>query len=132
VVVHAADHERTTVDEGADAGLATSIGSEVVVNDRDRLALLALFSGYIEPFPRHDPHPRSYADAAARLGWKRTTLVKRVEYLRTRLADAGVPGMVGETALENLARHALTTGLIGPGDLVLLEAVTPDPEPGRA
>ena len=57
---------------------------------------MALFAGYLEPFPRYDPHPKSYADAAARLDWPRTTLVKRVEYLRTRLTNAGVPNLLGK------------------------------------
>ena len=84
--------------------------AEVVINDQDRLALVALFAGYLQPFPRHDPHPRSYADAAARLGWPRTTLVKRIEYLRTRLTDAGVPNLQGENGLPALAEWALLTG----------------------
>ncbi len=101
-------------------GQPTSVGEGVVINDADRLALVALFRGYLEAFPRHDPHPRSYADAAAQLGWPRTTLVKRIEYLRTRLSNAGVPGLVGENALEALATFALTTGVITREDLALL------------
>jgi len=104
----------------APGGPETSVGDGVVVNDADRLALVALFSGYLEAFPRYDPHPRTYAEAAARLGWPRTTLVKRIEYLRTRLSDAGVPGLVGENALEALATYALTAGLIDREDLALL------------
>lgn len=98
----------------------TVTASEVVINDRDRLALVALFSGYLEPFPRYDPHPRSYADAAARLGWARTTLVKRVEYLRQRLSAAGVPNLQGENALPHLAEWALVTGTLTRDDLGLL------------
>lgn len=101
-------------------GQATSVDEGVVVNDADRLALVALFSGYLESFPRHDPHPKSYADAANRLGWPRTTLVKRIEYLRTRLTNAGVPGLVGDNALEALATYALTAGVITRKDLSLL------------
>ncbi len=48
--------------------LPTATAHEVVINDADRLALVALFSGYLEPFPRYDPHPRSYADAADAIG----------------------------------------------------------------
>jgi hypothetical protein len=81
-----------------------------------------LFSGYLEPFPRYDPHPKSYADAAARLDWPRTTLVKRVEYLRTRLTNAGVPNLLGENALPYLAEWALATALISRADLSLLPA----------
>lgn len=101
-------------------GVPTSVGEGVLVTDADRLALVALFAGYLEDPPRHDPYPKSYAAAAARLGWPRTTLVKRVEYLRTRLTAAGVPNLVGWNALAGLAEYALTTGLITKADLRLI------------
>jgi hypothetical protein len=93
---------------------------DVVISPADRLALVALFSGYLETFPRHDPHPKSYAEAAARLDLPRTTLVKRVEYLRTRLSNAGVPNLLGDNALQHLAEWALSTGLLAREDLQLL------------
>ena len=105
---------------GRTAGLPTAVGEGVLVNDADRLALVALFAGYLEEHPRHDPNPKSYAAAAARLGWPRTTLVKRVEYLRTRLDAAGVPGMMGWNAMTNLAEYVLTTGIITKDDLALV------------
>lgn len=101
-------------------GNPTRAASDVSITPADKLALVALFSGYLEPFPRYDPHPKSYADAAARLDWPRTTLVKRVEYLRTRLTNAGVPNLLGDNALQHLAEWALATGLIGRADLALL------------
>jgi len=101
-------------------GLPTTVGEDVLVSAADRLALVALFAGYLEDPPRHDPNPRSYAAAAARLGCPRSTLVKRVEYLRTRLSGAGVPGLTGWTALWALAEWALTTGTITKADLALL------------
>ncbi|GAB2466421.1 hypothetical protein [Jatrophihabitans fulvus] len=102
------------------AGQPTTIGEEVVVNPADRAALIALFAGYLEEGPRYDPNPKSYAAAAARLGWPRTTLVKRIEYLRARLSNAGVPNLTGPFALNNLAEYALTTGLVSREDLQLL------------
>ena len=87
----------------------------------DRLALVALFAGYLRDGDRYDPCPRSYLAAATRLGWPRTTLVKRIEYLRTRLTRAGVPGMNGHRAMENLAEHVLTDGLITKADLRLID-----------
>jgi hypothetical protein len=98
----------------------TVTAADVVINDQDRLALTAIFSGYLESFPRYDPHPRSYADAAAILGWPRTTLVKRIEYLRTRLSNAGVPNLQGENALSVLAEWVLITGTLSRDDLVRL------------
>jgi hypothetical protein len=101
-------------------GRPTSAGEGVVVNDADRKALVALFAGYLHEGERYDPAPRSYAAAATRLGWPRTTLVKRIEYLRTRLSNAGVPNLQGWNALHALAEYALTTGLITREDLHLI------------
>ncbi|MEW9555129.1 hypothetical protein [Nonomuraea sp. NPDC050783] len=100
--------------------LPTAIGDEVTVNDQDRLAMVALFRGYLEEPPRYDPYPKDYASAAARLGWPRTTLVKRIEYLRTRLTSAGVPNLMGHNALVNLAEYAINRRLITRDDLRLL------------
>ena len=101
-------------------GPPTAAAGEVLIKALDRLALVSLFSGYLEPFPRYHPHPRSYADAAAMLGWPRTTLVKRIEHLRTRLTNAGFPNLVGDEALEHLAEWALTSGVLTREDLQLI------------
>jgi hypothetical protein len=106
--------------EAAGTGVATAVGEQVVISDSDRLAMVALFAGYLEEPPRYDPYPKSYAAAAARLGWPRTTLVKRIEYLRARLDAAGVPNMTGWTALTNLAEYAISRHLITRADLDLL------------
>lgn len=98
----------------------TATAGQTTLGDADRQAMVALFAGYLEPFPRYDPHPRSYADAAARLRCPRTTLVKRIEHLRTRLTNAGVPNLLGDNALDALAEWALTTGVITRADLALL------------
>jgi len=112
----------TSQPEPAEAtGSPTAAGDGVIVNDHDRRALVALFAGYLQEGERYDPSPKSYAGAAARLGWPRTTLVKRIEYLRSRLARAGVPNMHGWNALSALAEYALTTRLITKEDLRLLE-----------
>ena len=108
-------------DERPAPGEPTAIGAEVLVSAADRLAMVALFAGYLEDPPRYDPYPKSYAAAAARLGWPRTTLVKRIEYLRTRLDAAGVPNMTGFNALANLAEYAISRGLISRDDLARLQ-----------
>lgn len=101
-------------------GTRTSIGNGVLINEADRLAMVALFSGYLQGAPRYDPHPKTYAAAAARLGWPKTTLIKRVEYLRTRLTNAGVPNLIGWNALPALAEYAISTKLITKDDLDLI------------
>jgi hypothetical protein len=100
--------------------LPTAARGELLINSLDRLALVALFSGYLEPFPRYSPHPNSYAEAAALLGWPRTTLVKRIEHLRIRLTAAGIPNLVGSDALDYLAEWALTTRVLSRDDLALI------------
>lgn len=102
------------------AGAPTAVGEEVLVTAADRLAMVALFAEYLEDPPRYEPKPRSYRQAAARLGCPRTTVVKRIEYLRARLHKAGVPGMTGFNALANLAEYALSRRLVTKEDLALL------------
>ena len=103
------------------AGVADSrntvTADDEILEAEDRLALTALFAGYLRPFPRYNPHPHSYSEAAAALKWPRTTLVKRVERLRGRLTDAGVPNLLGENAMEALAEWALTTRVVTKDDL---------------
>jgi hypothetical protein len=106
--------------EPAAVGTTTSVGEGVLVSELDRAAMVALFAGYLEDPPRYDPYPKSYAAAAARLGWPRTTLVKRIEYLRTRLTNAGVPNLTGWNALPGLAEYAITARLIAKEDLRLI------------
>jgi hypothetical protein len=107
-------------------GTPTEMGGSVSYSPEDRLALVALFAGYLRPFPRYDPRPRSYADAAAQLGWPRTTLVKRIEYIRVRLVRAGVPNLQGERAMEALAEHVIATGVLTRADLDRLPGQAPD------
>lgn len=102
-------------------GASTQSGQEVVVNEADRRALVALFAGYLLEGDGYDPAPRSYAAAAARLRCERTTLVKRIEYLRTRLTNAGVPNLHGWNAMQALAEYVLTTGIITTDDLRLID-----------
>jgi hypothetical protein len=107
------------VPDGADRR-PTATAEGVWLDDDDRRALAAVFAGYLRAFPRYDPHPRSYADAAAELGWPRTTLLKRMERIRRRLTDAGVTNLLGDTALEHLADWALATRTISRDDLETL------------
>ncbi|MGH3991410.1 MAG: hypothetical protein ACRDSN_02990, partial [Pseudonocardiaceae bacterium] len=118
--VHAPPPAGPTPEDAALPGTPTSIGEEVLIRAPDRLALVALFSGYLEDGPRYDPYPKTYAAAAARLGWPRPTVLRRIEHLRTRLDKAGVPNMMGWNALTNLAEYVLTTGIITKDDLRLI------------
>jgi hypothetical protein len=98
-------------------GVPTVGGDRVLVSAADRLAMTALFAEYLENPPRSDPLPKTYRAAAARLGWPRTTVAKRIEHLRERLDKAGVPNMTGVNALANLAEYALAQRLVSKDDL---------------
>lgn len=94
--------------------------AQVRITREDRLAMVALFEEYFLAELDRQPTPRSYQAAANRLGWPRTTLVKRIEYLRTRLAKAGVPDMTGPYALMHFANYVLATSLITKNDIAML------------
>lgn len=111
---------RTSTNAVTASGVPTAFGEGVVVSPEDRVALVALFAGYLEDGRRYDPHPKSYEAAAARLGWKASTLRKRIEYLRGKLEKAGVPNVSGWNAMSGLAEYVLTTGVITKDDLRLI------------
>lgn len=114
---------RTRIEEDPGKGNLSAVietdgdQKSVLLNHADRLALLALFEPALQDPPLLERGPRSYAAAAARLGWPRTTLLKRVEYIRTRLDQAGVPGMMGPNAVVRLGDYAIATGLLKSTDL---------------
>lgn len=95
-------------------GVTTEIGQDVTITDDDRMAMTALFAGYLESGERYDPYPRTYEAAAFRLGVPASTVRKRIEHLRKRLELAGVPEMNG---LAGLAKYALARELITKADL---------------
>ncbi|WP_157985151.1 hypothetical protein [Lentzea terrae] len=101
-------------------GLSTVVGDEVTLNQAERRTLVALLAGYLLDGDKYDPYPRSYDAAGHRLNLPGSTVRKKIEYLRKRLKDAGVPNMDGPSALMNLAEYVLSRGLITKDDLGLL------------
>ncbi len=99
---------------------------DVRLSERDRDVLTALLAGFLEPFPRYHPHPRTYAEAAARLGppWDHNRVRKQVERLRTRLAGAGIY-IEGARANYELAEFLIGNGLLTAQDLSRLDAPLP-------
>lgn len=75
-------------------------------------ALVALFGGYLEDFPRHDPNPRTYADAGALSGLPATTVRRRVEQLAEELTERGVPDLHGDGKKRALGAYVLETGML--------------------
>ena len=80
--------------------------------------MVALLEGYLLPFPYYQPWPRTYEEAAQRLGpdWTKSKVRKRVERLRIRLSRNGPP-LEGPRANYDMAEYLLAQKVIGPDDL---------------
>lgn len=61
--------------------------------------------------------PASYAQAAERLFLSRSRVENCIADLVKKFASAGVPGLEGPEAKDNLCRYAVRSGSIGPDDL---------------
>ena len=104
--------------ELATAGTGTITPGDIELSERDRLVVTTMFSGYLRPFPRHDPRPLTYQQVADVLGppWTRVRVRKQVERLKERLARAGVV-IDGTRANDDLAGHLIDSGLLTTDDL---------------
>jgi hypothetical protein len=105
-----------------ETGMSTS-GQTPALTPARRLVLVALVSGYLHPFPRYDPQPRTYAEVSEMTGLPRSTVVKRIEAFRDQLRQSGVPGLEQGDARRPLSEWVLSTRLITPSDLSLLSGV---------
>ncbi len=94
----------------------------VTLNEAERLVVVALFEGYLLAPPRYQPWPRSYAEAADRLGPPRTrdSVRKRVEHLRDRLRHRHLLYFEGPRANFDMAEYFIHKKVITPDDLRLL------------
>lgn len=102
------------------SGVFVSTGTllpEVRLSAREREVVLALFEGYLRPSPRREPWPRTYRQAADRLGepWTKDAVRKLVERLKIRLSRTGPP-LEGSRANDALAEYLLGLNVIGPDD----------------
>ena len=102
-----ADASAVGVDEGDDPTLDVPTPTPA-----EREALLALASGYLAEFPRWDPVPLSYADAGRRLGLRTSTVRKRIEGYRERLARVGIAGGELQDARAAVVEAALAGGVL--------------------
>jgi hypothetical protein len=91
-----------------------------LITQDDHLALIALGEGYLRRWPRHDPKPCSYEDAAARLGVSTTSLRRRIDRLREHTANRGNFVAAGPHALRELVEYYIDTGWLGVDDVQLL------------
>lgn len=88
------------------------------LTDRRREVLVAMASGYLQPYPQYDPRPLTYRQVADLLGLSKRQVMKRVEHVRQELVAARVPGLEGEVdARRALCEWLLATRTISPDDL---------------
>jgi hypothetical protein len=103
----------------------TSIRYRAHLTQADRLVLAARFEEYLNWRFSGAPAPRSAKETAERIGWQPHTVTKRCENIRMRYVRAGVPGLRGPRALEELIGMLMSTGTLTSDDLRLL----PPPKP---
>jgi hypothetical protein len=84
-------------------------------------ALVALLEGYLLDLPRHDPRPRTYAEAAERLGVPTATVRKRIERVREKMVESGLVELRQPDARLALAEFLLATRLVTAADLTVLD-----------
>jgi hypothetical protein len=85
-------------------------------------AVVALLEGYLHDVPRYEPRPRTYAEAAERLGVPAATVRKRIENVREKLVASGVEELRQPDARLALAEFLLSTRIVRPSDLAVLDA----------
>jgi hypothetical protein len=87
-------------------------------------AIVALLEGYLHEVPRYEPRPRTYAEAAERLGVPAATVRKRIENVREKLVASGVEELRQPDARLALAEFLLSTRIVRPSDLTVLDRGT--------
>lgn len=88
----------------------------------ERVAMVAMLEGYLLDHPRYTAEPRTYAEAAARIGLPVATVRKRIENVRRKFVLAGLSQLERSDARAALAEFALSTELVSRADLPLLDA----------
>lgn len=116
--VTASNHSAVVEHPSERAATVTEMPS---ITDARKEVLVALVSGYLKPYPWHDPRPLTYAEIAKMVGLPRTTVTKRIEAVRAQLREHGVPGLDDDDARRPLAEWLLAMRLIVPTDLEWLE-----------
>ncbi len=96
----------------------TVTADDVWLSERDRDAVVALFCGYLRPFPRQERSPLSYREAANLLGppWTETSLRRQVDRLKERLVRSGLY-FEGAQAKVQLGEYLVDNGVIVQDDL---------------
>lgn len=90
------------------------------LTDDEHLAIVAVAVGYLRRWPRHDPHPLAYVDAASLIGVTPTALRRRLDHLRESLRTEIDLETSGPHALRSLIDYCIDCGLLAVADLALL------------
>ena len=108
--------------EGSRVTSGTLVAGDLRLNERDKDALVAMFSGYLEAFPRRTARPRTYQEAATLLGtsWTAVSVRKQIERLKERASRIEVY-FEGPHANYDLADYLVANGLLVQADLSRLE-----------
>ncbi len=108
--------------EGTRITSGTLVAGNLRLNERDKDALVAMFSGYLEAFPRRTLRPRTYQEAARLLGepWTAVTVRKQIERMKERASRIEVY-FEGPHANYDLADYVVANGLLTRDDLARLE-----------
>lgn len=109
---------------GSHDGAATTDWGTIPLNFEQRQLLVSL----CEPRLRSDSGdiPSNKA-MAVRLGWSLKKVERKLDYMCRRFTEAGVVGLRGTAGTDagdrrrRLADHALRMGIVGYGDLIVLE-----------
>jgi len=114
-----------------DAGATTFL--PVSLTPSQKLLVLSLAEDVLrQSVPGRGAVPSS-ADAATRLGWSMTTFNRKLDNVCDKLDKLGVPGLRGgrnklaSNRKARLVEYAVTTHLVGPDDLPLLDATGAEP-----
>jgi len=107
--------------EGSQITSGTLVAGDLRLSERDKDVLVAMFSGYLEAFPRRSTRPRTYQQAATLLGppWTAVIVRKQIERLKERAARLEAY-FEGPHANYDLADYLVANGLLVPDDLARL------------
>lgn len=115
-------------DDGLDASPeATRQFGIVNLNHEQKQLLVAMAEASLLDSTTPTTDLPANASVAHRLGWSAKKLDRKLDYLCARLASEGVRGLRGEKGFEaidrrsRLVEHAMSSGMIGPEDLSIID-----------
>jgi hypothetical protein len=122
--------EPTPLELGQQTATDTVEFGVVVLNDEQRLLVLALAEPLLQGHHNWSARLPSNKLVAARLGWKLSKYNRKLDYLCRRLAELGVDGLQGEAGrLASTRRVLLVEHMVNVGAVTAEELELLPPEP---